>query len=107
MIIVSDLDGTYFKIERLLKELGFEFYVVTGCQNREVIEKKLKGSKCLGWWFYPGKFAEDLDVYLKKVAIWKAKMVKKIEADYYIDDDHRVLREVSKMNPKTICLEVF
>lgn len=107
LIIVTDLDGTFYKIKPLMEYLGLPFYIVTGCQNKEVIEKKLKGMNCLGWWSYEGEFNEDLDIYLHKVATWKAKMVKRLKASYFIDDDHRVLRIVSKMNPKVICLEVF
>lgn len=107
LTICCDLDGTFHKIRPLLEHLNLPFYVITGCQDEKVIKNKLKGSQCIRWWAYSGKFYEDLDIYLKKVAVWKAKMVKKLKADIYIDDDHRVLREVSRMNPKTTCLEVF
>lgn len=107
LVYVSDLDGTYLKIKRWLQDNDKPFYILTGCQNKKVIEKKLKGTKCVKWWSYSGRFYDDLDIYLPKVALWKAKMVRKLKADYFIDDDHRVLRVVSKMNPKTICLEVF
>jgi hypothetical protein len=107
LIIATDLDGTFYKIKPLMEHLDIPFYVITGCQNKKVIEDKLKGSKCIKYWSYPGAFNEDLDVYLRDVAIWKAKMVKRLKGSVYIDDDHRVLREVAKLNPRTICLEVF
>ena len=107
MILVTDLDGTYSKIKPLLQCLGIPFYVITGGSNKEIIEKKLEGTSCIKYFIYPDEFIDDLDVYLYKVAAWKAKMVRKLKATIYLDDDHRVLREVSKMNPKTTCLEVF
>ena len=107
MIIATDLDGTFSKIKPLLENIGLPFYVITGGQNKEIIESKLKGTSCIKYLSYPCKPEDDLDVYLLRIAKWKAKMVKKLNASIYIDDDHRVLREVSKMNPKTICLEVF
>jgi hypothetical protein len=106
LIIATDLDGTFYKLKPLMEHLDVPFYVITGCQNKEVIEKKLKGTKCLKYWSYPGKFNEDLDIYLHDVAIWKAKMIKKLKADYFYDDDNRVMRAVHKLT-KAICLEVW
>ena len=107
MTLVTDLDGTFSKIKPLLENIGLPFYVITGGTNKDIIESKLKGTSCIKYFMYPNKSEDDLDVYLLKIAKWKAKMVRKLHAQIYIDDDHRVLREVSKMNPKTICLEVF
>jgi hypothetical protein len=107
LVIITDLDGTFSKIKPLIESIGIPFYVITGCDNKEVIEFKLKGTSCIKYFIYPGKYCEDLEVYLKKVAVWKAKMVKRLKGSVYIDDDHRVLREVAKLNPRTICLEVF
>jgi hypothetical protein len=109
LIIVSDFDGTWAKIKPLIEELGISPYIITGRSEEEIaiVKEKLNGIKIKGFYHYPHRYCDDLDDHLKKIAHWKAKMVRKLNANIYIDDDHRVLREVSKLNPGTICLEVF
>lgn len=109
LIFCSDHDGTFSKIKPLLSQLEVVPYVITGRDKSELplIKEKLNGTPIKGLYCYPGKHDDDLEEHLMKVATWKAKMVRKLKANVFVDDDHRVLREVSKMNPKTICLEVF
>ncbi len=108
LIIVTDHDGTFSKIKPLLKNLGIIPYVITGRSKDELpqIKNQLNGIPIKGLYCYPYKYCGDLEKHLERVYLWKAKMVKKLKADYFIDDDHRVLNAVHYYCPKVVIIEI-
>lgn len=114
MIIVTDFDGTLPGIAPILRKLGLDkkdILVITGQTAERNGNTRLRldrmGLKGVELRCFPPYDARDFsDLTLKKIMRWKAAQVKNFNADYYFDDDIRVLMEVWRENPDVICLLV-
>jgi len=114
MRIATDFDGTFPHVVKLIRAVADELLVVTG-QHPDFWENTRRAFVPLLWSVrtvvfrgYPGYATaggavQFTDAVLEDIANWKADMVKEFKADYYFDDDIRVLIIVKQRCPDTVC----
>ena len=120
MRIATDFDGTLQHIIPILRKLRLskqeirkkDILVITGQTAKRNDNTRMvlnmMGFRGIELRCFPPYDGRDFGPYtLKKIAEWKADQVKNFNADYYFDDDMRVLMEVQKLNPDVICLLVI
>ena len=107
--VATDFDGVFDRLMPLLDSLGIKPIILTGRppSERKLVEKQLKDYQYEELISYPYEYGEDLGKTLKKISEWKARKLKEIKADIFLDDDIRYLLEAKRANPKLLCLLVL
>jgi len=107
--VATDYDGVFHRVKPLLESFNIKPIILTGRppSEKKLVETQLKGCQYQELINYPYEYGKDLGETLKKISEWKAKKLKELKVDVFIDDDIRYLLEAKKKNQKLLCLLVI